>query len=174
MGWRAAYSGYKYAVANQLNPWTGESLVPPPTAPTAPATTDTVKTSTAPSRGGVDPVNKGKAGIERCINEIEAAGGTVLGTEIPIEIDGITCQIDVAADFDGTIYLYEIKNGTYAFKFTTNQSFNYPQMLGDNIPITYTGPKAQLFQQPISNTNYVFGIIWYRGDVKITITGYPK
>jgi len=116
-----AYSGYKYAMSNNLNPWTGELNV---------AQTSAYQT----------PQAKGQEGVSRAEQEVVAQGGRVLSREVTLEVNGVRVRVDIAADFNGEISLIEVKNGPSA-GFTPNQRIVYPQMT-DGIPIIPRGANA--------------------------------
>jgi RHS repeat-associated protein len=79
------------------------------------------------SRGGIASVLKGKLGVQKAIAEIEAAGGTVLGTEVKIRTSLGTVRADVVyQDAAGDLVIGEAKNGPTA-TFNDNQIFHgYP------------------------------------------------
>ena len=121
IGWAAgAGYGYKYAVENNINLWTGK-----PNAIETPYQT---------------PQQKAQEGVNRAIQEIEAQGGTVLIREVTLEVNGVRVRVDLAADFNGQITLIEVKNGPSA-GFTPNQNIVYPKMI-DGIPIVPRGANA--------------------------------
>jgi RHS repeat-associated protein len=67
------------------------------------------------TRGGLGPVLKGTAGVERAAAEIEAEGGQVLGREITIENSAGRARVDIAyRDASGNLRLGEAKNGPTA------------------------------------------------------------
>ncbi len=119
--------GYKYAVENNLNPWTGRSTLEP-------------LTPLKPIEGYVSPNQKGQEGVNRAIEEIKAQGATNVVREVTLEVNGVRVRVDIAADFNGQITLIEVKNGPSA-GFTPNQRIVYPQMM-DGIPIVPRGANA--------------------------------
>ncbi|MFT3740236.1 MAG: RHS repeat-associated core domain-containing protein [Breznakibacter sp.] len=141
--------GYKYAVENNLNPWTGRSTLE-------------LLTPLKPIEGYVSPNQKGQEGVNRAIEEINAQGGKVLRQEVTLEVNGVRVRVDIAADFNGQITLIEVKNGPSA-GFTPNQRIVYPQMM-DGIPIIPRGANANYIwpgQVGQSTTFYVLKIIKY-------------
>ncbi len=86
------------------------------------------------------PRQKGDIGVHRAIEEIKTQGGTVRATEVTLEVNGVRVRVDVAADFNGKIVLYEVKNGPSA-GFTPNQKIVYPKML-DGAQVIPRGMKA--------------------------------
>ncbi len=78
------------------------------------------------SKGGIGPVLKGQAGVERAIAEIEAEGGTILGREITIEAGGVRTRPDLyVKTAAGKTQFVEVKNGPGA-GLTTNQKVAFP------------------------------------------------
>ena len=114
--------GYKNAIDNNLNPWTGK-----PNAIEAPQQT---------------PYQKGLEGVNRAEQDIISQGGTPLTREVTLEVNGVRVRVDIAADFNGEIHLIEVKNGPSA-GFTQNQSIAYPQMTdGVRVPVIPRGNNA--------------------------------
>ena len=155
--------GYKYALDNNISPWTGKpnAIEPPPRAAMdQPTTVDKAREQT--------PYQKGQQGVDVAEQQIIASGGKVLAREVTLEINGVRVRVDIAADFRGEIHFIEVKNGPYA-RFTPNQEVAYPQMLlpdgirpavipvGDNA-IPLFGPNQ--VGQP--TTQYQLIIIWYK------------
>jgi RHS repeat-associated protein len=69
------------------------------------------------ARGGLAPVLKGAAGVQKAIAEIEAEGGEILGTEITIENSAGRARVDIAyknASGNVELGLGEAKNGPTA------------------------------------------------------------
>jgi RHS repeat-associated protein len=97
----------------------------------------------AVARGGITPVLKGAAGVERAIAEIEAEGGTVIGTNVTIKTGVGKGEIvaDVLyKDAEGNLVIGEAKNGPTA-DFNPNQRANgYPQ--GGPVSGTIAGTKG--------------------------------
>ena len=112
------------------------------------------------------PQAKGEAGVNRAIEEIKAQGGKILSKEVTLEVGNVRVRIDVAADFNGVIHLYEVKNGPHA-GFTPNQKVGYPLMKdATHIPIVPKGNNAiqvwgkEQIGQP--TLMYKFEIIQYK------------
>ncbi|NLE63239.1 MAG: RHS repeat-associated core domain-containing protein [Bacteroidales bacterium] len=138
-----AMGGYFAAKEAGINPWTGK-----PNNPTTPAPQT--------------PYEKGQEGVNRAIDEIIAQGGNVLNKEVTLEVNGVRVRVDIAADFNGTIQLIEVKNGPSA-SFTPNQKVVYPQML-DGVKVIPRGANASTVWpgqvgQPTSQ--YFLIIKWY-------------
>ena len=77
-------------------------------------------------KGGIGPVLKGQAGVDQAIAEIEAAGHTVLGREITVEVGGIRTRPDLLIQrSDGLLEFIEVKNGPSA-SLTANQITGFP------------------------------------------------
>ena len=89
----------------------------------------TVATKSAPGvagRGGIGPVLKGQAGVDRVIAEIEASGGKVLGQEITVDAGGVRTRPDLfVEDAAGNRFFVEVKNGPSA-GLTPNQKAAFP------------------------------------------------
>jgi hypothetical protein len=72
-------------------------------------------------RGGVDQVNKGKAGVERSLTGLRAGGATNMGTEITFKPSGMKpIRIDIVEMSPGSPVGHEVKNGPSA-TYTPNQ-----------------------------------------------------
>jgi hypothetical protein len=85
-----AGTGYKYAVDNNLNPWNGRSNYVEMPQQT--------------------PYQKGQEGVNRYIQEeVIPNGGVARSREVTLEVNGVRVRVDVAADFNGTIQLVEVK-----------------------------------------------------------------
>jgi RHS repeat-associated protein len=83
---------------------------------------------TAAPRGGLGPVLKGQAGVERSIAAAEARGETVLGKEITIDTSAARTRIDLATrTAQGGLKLIECKNGPCA-DLTANQRAAFPEL----------------------------------------------
>jgi hypothetical protein len=141
--------GYKNAIDNNLNPWTGK-----PNTVEAPQQT---------------PYQKGLEGVNRAEQEIISQGGTPLTREVTLEVGDVRVRLDIAADFNGEIHLIEVKNGPSA-GFTPNQKIAYPQMAdGVRVPVIPRGTNAlpittkypQLWQIGQATTQYRLIIIHY-------------
>lgn len=77
-------------------------------------------------RGGIGPVLKGQAGVDRVIAEIEASGGKVLGQEITVDAGGVRTRPDLfVEDAAGNRFFVEVKNGPSA-GLTPNQKAAFP------------------------------------------------
>jgi hypothetical protein len=72
----------------------------------------------AAKRGGIWPVLKGRAGVERAMKELEGEGLTVVNTNMrqaTIETGGRRIRPDIITrDVDGNIGVWEVKNGRHA------------------------------------------------------------
>ena len=89
----------------------------------------------AATRGGAGPVAQGAAGVERTVDDLEAAGGRVLGRETTIEAGGVRTKPDLYAELPcGTRCFLEVKTGPSA-GLTPNQTVGYPAIrAGGGIP----------------------------------------
>jgi RHS repeat-associated protein len=76
-------------------------------------------------RGGAAPVAKGAAGTARLRRELLGKGYNILGSEISIRTSAKNVRVDLVAEKNGTIYLFDVKNGPAA-GFTKNQQVGYP------------------------------------------------
>jgi hypothetical protein len=77
-------------------------------------------------RGGRGPVDKGKAGVDMMVAEIEAKGGTVLGREVTIKTRVGGGRVDVVyRTASGEIRIGEAKHGPNA-KLSAKQQRTYP------------------------------------------------
>ncbi|MCY2950429.1 MAG: hypothetical protein NTU53_00430, partial [Planctomycetota bacterium] len=68
-------------------------------------------------KGGVGPVNKGKAGVQKSIDDLQQRGGKVRGKEITMEspISGRRVRFDIVGEeADGMLVFIESKNGLTA------------------------------------------------------------
>jgi RHS repeat-associated protein len=76
----------------------------------------------APGKGGVGPVNKGKAGVDKSEEQFVEAGGTIEGKEVTFELpSGKRTRADLTGtDAQGKATVIESKNGPNA-KLTDNQ-----------------------------------------------------
>lgn len=81
--------------------------------------------------GGATPVKQGEAGVDRTIAEIQAAGGTIKGREITLDVNGVRTRPDLFANFPdpanaaGKDVFVEVKTGPNA-DLTANQTTGYP------------------------------------------------
>lgn len=70
---------------------------------------------TATAVGGIGPVLKGAAGVEKAVAEIEAEGGQVVAREVTIQNSAGRARVDlVYKDSSGNFVLGEAKNGPTA------------------------------------------------------------
>jgi len=66
-------------------------------------------------RGGIGPVLKGAAGVDRAVAEIEAEGGQVVAKEVTIVTPAGRARVDIVyKDASGNLALGEAKNGPTA------------------------------------------------------------
>ena len=71
-------------------------------------------------RGGIAPVLKGQAGVQRAIGELQAQGYSIEGQEVTIQTPVGRTRVDIVArDPDGNL-IFEVKNGPRA-KVNPNQ-----------------------------------------------------
>jgi RHS repeat-associated protein len=76
--------------------------------------------------GGIGPVLKGQAGVDRAIAQIEAEGGQVLGKEITLDAGGVRTRPDLfVQNADGSYSFVEVKTGPNA-ALTPNQTIGFP------------------------------------------------
>lgn len=77
-------------------------------------------------RGGAGPVRQGAAGVQRTIDDLEAAGGRVLGREVTVEAGGVRTRPDLFVELPcGTRCFLEVKTGPGA-GLTPNQTVGFP------------------------------------------------
>jgi len=77
-------------------------------------------------RGGAGPVRQGEAGVQRTVDDLEAAGGRVLGREVTVEAGGVRTRPDLFVELPcGTMCFIEVKTGPRA-RLTPNQSTGFP------------------------------------------------
>jgi hypothetical protein len=82
------------------------------------------ETATA-TRGGIGPVLQGQQGVAQAIAQIESEGGTVLGSEITVDVGGVRARPDLLVqNADGSINFVEVKTGDA--QLTANQQVVYP------------------------------------------------
>ena len=93
-----------------------------------PSLTNLPNIDRADFQGRLSPYMKGQQGVNRAIENFKAEGGTVLGTEVTIEVDGVRIKLDFVGDIDGERVLAEVKNGLKA-GFTKNQKIVFPKLL---------------------------------------------
>ena len=97
------------------------------------------------------------------MEEIKAKGGTILGKEISLDVDGTRVRVDLSAEIDDKLYLYEVKNGPKA-GFTPNQKIAYP-LMKQKFPIIPRGGNAStidIWKVGESFFNYEFEKIIYK------------
>jgi len=104
-----------------------------------------IETATVAPRGGIGPVLKGQAGVERAIAQIEAEGSTVIGREITVEAGGVRTRPDLLIErFDGLLEFVEVKNGPNA-GLSANQVIGFPAIrTGGGIPLGANATKANI------------------------------
>ena len=73
------------------------------------------------------PYEKGQLGVKWAMEDFEASGGTVLGKEVSVEVDGICNRFDFVGKKNGVLHLFEVKNGPYAH-MTPHQKVNIPKL----------------------------------------------
>ena len=73
------------------------------------------------------PYEKGQLGVKWAMEDFEASGGTVLGKEVSVEVDGIRNRFDFVGEKNGVLHLFEVKNGPYA-RMTPHQKINIPKL----------------------------------------------
>ena len=140
------------AKMNGNNFWTGKSIA----SEMPPCQAENMSTHQTPQQ-------KGQAGVEHVIQELESEGYTTLQREVTIELNGVRVRVDIATQSPNMeITLVEVKNGPYA-NFTPNQKIVYPQMMLDHAPIVPLGQNAAnvwgLEQVGQPTTNYTIIII---------------
>ena len=82
----------------------------------------------AAARGGAGPVLQGQSGVQQAIADLQASGGTVLGREITLDVNGVRARPDLFVELpNGVRAFLEIKTGPYA-RLTPNQAAAYPQI----------------------------------------------
>jgi RHS repeat-associated protein len=93
------------------------------------------------SAGGIGPVLKGRAGVQRAENDLRSQGNTIVENEVTVEApDGTRTRIDIVIRTpNGDIEFVEVKNGTTA-DLTTNQRRAFPQIQTQGG--TPVGPRA--------------------------------
>jgi hypothetical protein len=91
--------------------------------------------ATGAAGGGLGPVLKGQAGVNRAIAQIEAEGGTVVGREITVDAGGVRARADLyVRNADNTYEFVEVKNGPNA-RLSPNQRTGYDAIRkGGGIP----------------------------------------
>jgi RHS repeat-associated protein len=137
-----AGSGYRQALKEKLNPWTGRPTVP--------------------ARGGVGPVIKGQEGVQQAMQEFEARGGRVLGSEITVEVGGTRIRLDFAGEMHSELHFVEVKNGPQA-GLSTNQRVTFPQMMKGDVPVIPYGQNALRagFKLGVPISTYQLSIVRY-------------
>jgi RHS repeat-associated protein len=79
-------------------------------------------------RGGRGPGQQGKAGVNRFEEDLEAAGGSVLGREVTVDAGGVTTRPDLYVQLpNGQRAFVEVKTGPTA-RLTDNQSTAFPHI----------------------------------------------
>lgn len=116
--------GYKNAIENNRNPWTGK-----PNTVEAPQPQQT-------------PYQKGLEGVNRAEQDIISQGGTPIAREVTLDVGDVRVRVDMAAKINNEVHFIEVKNGPSA-GFTPNQKIAYPQMTdGVRIPVIPRGTNA--------------------------------
>jgi RHS repeat-associated protein len=80
------------------------------------------------TRGGIEPVLKGQAGVERSVAAAQARGETIVGREITVDTPAGRTRLDLAAKTpQGSLKFIECKNGPCA-GLTPNQKAALPEI----------------------------------------------
>jgi RHS repeat-associated protein len=111
----------------------------------------------AQPRGGIGPVLKGQAGVERALGAAKARGETILGREITLDTPAARTRVDLATKTPaGTLKFIECKNGPCA-GLTPNQKRAFPEIRsGGAVPRGGNAAKAGLKPgEPIGPTEVV-------------------
>jgi hypothetical protein len=112
---------------------------------------------------------KGEMGKLQRINEIIQDGGTILGTEVTIEVNGIRIRPDIVyRNKDGLLIFSEVKNGPYA-KFTTNQGKAIPIMQSEHPFIVPKGGNAAKIPE---FKNVMINNAPYKGNYGVEVIHY--
>lgn len=109
------------------------------------------------TRGGMDPVLKGQAGVERSVAAAEARGETVIGREITVDTPVARTRIDLATKTrEGSLKFIECKNGPCA-DLTPGQRAAFPEIRSQGgVPRGANAAKAGLKPgEPIGPTQVV-------------------
>lgn len=116
----------------------------------------------------LSPYEKGRIGVERAMNEFIDDGGTILGTEVTIEVNSVKTRVDFVGEKDGILYLYEVKNGPYA-RFTPNQKVVIPQLQDFHKGFIPVGKNAMMINQlaPFVSNKQI-----YTGDFEFVLKHY--
>lgn len=116
----------------------------------------------------LSPNEKGRIGVERAMNEFIDDGGTILGTEVTIEVNSVKTRVDFVGEKDGILYLYEVKNGPYA-RFTPNQKVVIPQLQDFHKGFIPVGKNAMMINQlaPFVSNKQI-----YTGDFEFVLKHY--
>lgn len=99
-------------------------------------------TSTSGQAQRLTPYQKGQEGVDRAIAEFEADGGSVIKKEVTVNLNGVCNRFDFVGEKDGTLYLFEVKNGPTA-RMTPNQKINIPIMRKQTPPFIPIGENAK-------------------------------
>ena len=138
----------------------GQMEIKPNLSPQSSATTSS---SSEVSSVKMSPYEKGQQGVNRAMEEVKAKGGSILGKEISLDVDGTRVRVDFAAEIDDKLYLYEVKNGPKA-GFTPNQKIAYP-LMKQKFPIIPRGGnalKVKFWDIGKPFQNYTFDDIIYK------------
>jgi RHS repeat-associated protein len=93
------------------------------------------------NQGGPDSPDKGAAGVQRLIQDLLSKGYVIRGTEISMTAaNGVNVRLDVVAEKDGKLSLYDAKNGPNA-KFTKAQKPGYESI--ESSGGKFYGPNAE-------------------------------
>jgi hypothetical protein len=106
------------------------ALPPSRTAHPSPRSIYVVAAEAAPAtvRGGSGPVSQGAAGVQRTIDDIEGAGGRILGREVTVEAGGVRTRPDLFVELPGGQRAFiEVKTGPSA-GLTPNQGTAFPSI----------------------------------------------
>lgn len=84
-------------------------------------------TTATPPRGGLRPVEIGRAGVSATRAEIEAAGGSIVGTEVTVQTAAGRTRVDLVAELpNGATAFIEVKTGPQA-RLNPNQAVVLPE-----------------------------------------------
>ncbi|MCC6741780.1 MAG: hypothetical protein IT452_22360, partial [Planctomycetia bacterium] len=95
--------------------------------------------------GGVGPVNKGKAGVQKSLAAAKARGEHVLGTEVTFKAGGVRTRADILVRTPaGRLKVIEAKNGPSA-RLSRNQKAGFPALRrGGAVPVGANAEAANL------------------------------
>ena len=173
--------GYNSAKLNGLNPWSGKSTVMATRHRPLMTNPDEIAAMAEADVANSVPINyensatqftayqKGEMGKLQRINEIIEDGGTILGTEVTIEVNGIKIRPDIVyRNKDGLLIFSEVKNGPYA-RFTTNQGKAIPIMQSEHPFILPKGGNAAKIPE---FKNVMINNAPYKGNYGVEVIHY--